>query len=76
MQQIEIIAHPSNSRPRVESDLFGTLHIYVKEPAQDGLANRAIQRSLAKHLGCKDRQLSLVAGAQGKYKRFKLATLS
>ncbi|TSC65655.1 MAG: Uncharacterized protein CEO22_398 [Candidatus Berkelbacteria bacterium Gr01-1014_85] len=74
MKMIEIIAHPSSKLPRVETDLLGLVHIYTKEPAQDGLANRAIKKSLAKYLDIKESQLNLIAGAQSKYKRFKITT--
>ena len=39
---ITVIAHPNSKKPRVEKDLFGTLHIYVSQPPLEGKANKAV----------------------------------
>lgn len=63
-----IVAHPNSRRPRVESDLLGTLHVYVREPPLEGRANLALIESLADHFNVKKNQIRLVSGDKSKYK--------
>ncbi len=40
--KINVIAHPNAKKPRIEKDLTETIHVYIKEPPQEGKANEAI----------------------------------
>ncbi len=66
-----IIAHPNAKKPRIEEDLLGTVHVYVKAPPLDGRANNAIADALAKHLNVKKSQLRQVSGKKSKHKVFE-----
>ncbi|HMQ01526.1 MAG TPA: DUF167 domain-containing protein [Candidatus Doudnabacteria bacterium] len=70
--KLAIIAHPNSKRPRIESDLFGTLHVYVSEPALENRANLAVIEALAKYLQIKKAQLKLISGRKSKNKLFEI----
>lgn len=63
-----IVAHPNSRRPRIETDLLGTLHVYVREPPLEGRANQALRESLADHFGVKKNQVRLISGEKSKHK--------
>lgn len=62
----------SRKGPLVEVGADGELTIYVPERAVDGKANEAVTRLLAEHLGVPRRQVSLIAGATARIKRFRI----
>lgn len=70
--KLSIIAHPNAKKPRVEKDLLGELHVYVKEPPLEGKANEAIIKSLAKYLGARTSRVILVSGEKSKNKTFEI----
>ena len=70
--QISITAHPNSKNPRVEKDLFGGLHIYVKEPPLENRANGAVIGALAGYFKVKKYQITLVHGAKSKQKVFSI----
>ena len=72
MQKITIIAHPSTKKPRVEKDMLGALHIYVREPALEGRANGAMRKALADYMQVKENQLMLISGAKKKQKTYAI----
>jgi uncharacterized protein YggU (UPF0235/DUF167 family) len=67
---ISIIAHPNSKRPRIEKDLFGTLHIYVNQPPLEGKANKAVAESLAEHFKTNKSKIKLIRGSKSKQKVF------
>ncbi len=70
--KITIQAHPNAKKPRIEKDLFGGLHIYVREPALENKANLAVIEALAKYLKTKKYNLELVSGHKSKIKFFNV----
>ena len=40
--KLEIVVHPNSKNPRVEKDLTGMIHVYVKAPPLEGKANQAV----------------------------------
>lgn len=72
MMTITITAHPSSKRPRIEKDLFGSIHVYVSQPPLEGKANQAIIEALAKYLGVRKNQLELVRGEKSRQKTFQI----
>jgi uncharacterized protein YggU (UPF0235/DUF167 family) len=69
---ISVIVHPNNKRPRIEKDLFGDLHIYVKEPPLEGQANDSVRKALAKHFSVSPSRVSLLRGQRSKLKVFQI----
>lgn len=69
---ITIIAHPNSKKPRVEKDLFGTLHVYVNQPPLEGKANKAVAESLAEHFKTSKSKVILVRGEKSKQKVFNI----
>lgn len=67
-----IFAHVNSKKPRIEKDLFGSLHIYVKEPPLEGKANLAILKALAEHLKLPKSRIILVKGEKSKQKTFEV----
>lgn len=69
---LSIIAHPNSKNPRIEKDLLGKIHVYVKEPPLEGRANNAIKDAIAKYFQKKGGEVFLVAGEKSKNKNFKI----
>ena len=70
-----VVVHVKPGRrkgPLVDVDDAGRLTIYVREPAADGRANRAVTRLLAEHFGVPNSRVELVAGATARVKRFRI----
>ncbi|OGL56285.1 hypothetical protein A2195_00930 [Candidatus Shapirobacteria bacterium RIFOXYA1_FULL_39_17] len=40
--QITVIVHPNSKNPRIEKDMFHTLHVYVTAPPLEGKANKKV----------------------------------
>lgn len=70
--EITVTAHPNSKKPRVEKDLFGGLHVYVKEPPLEGKANKAVIASLAEFLKIPKSRMVLKKGIKSKQKTFSL----
>lgn len=70
--KIEIMVHPNSKRPRVEKDLLGLLHVYVKEPPLEGKANQAAGQALAEYYKVSKSSVILVHGEKSKHKVFKI----
>jgi uncharacterized protein len=69
---ITIIAHPNSKKPRVEKDLFGTLHVYVNQPPLEGKANKAVAGALAEYFKTSKSKVVLVRGEKSKQKVFNI----
>jgi uncharacterized protein (TIGR00251 family) len=65
---VKITTHPNSKKPRVETDLFGQLQVYVNQPPLEGRANEAVILALAKHFKVKKYQVALISGAKSKQK--------
>jgi hypothetical protein len=70
--QVAIIAHPNSKKPRIEKDLFGTLHVYVSEPPLEGKANNAVRETLAEYFKTKKSAVMLMSGEKSKNKVFEI----
>jgi uncharacterized protein len=72
--RVAVIAHPNSQKPRIETDLLETLHVYVAEPPLEGKANRAVAAALADYFRTKRSNVLLVSGERSKNKVFQIAT--
>ncbi len=63
----------SRKGPLVEADADGQLTVYVREPAIDGKANKAVIRVLAEHFGVPPSRVELTSGAAARIKRFRIS---
>lgn len=70
--EISVRVTPRASRARLEAAPDGGLRVYVTQPPEDGKANDAVRRLLAKHFGVAQGRLALVRGAKHREKRFRL----
>ena len=70
--KITITVHPNSKKPRIETDLFGQLHIYVYEPALEDRANLAVIQTLADHFKIRRSEITLLSGKKSKQKTFQL----
>jgi len=66
--KVSIIAHPNARKPRIESDLLGTLHVYVSQPPLEGKANRAVIEALAIYFKINKGNVILLSGEKSKNK--------
>lgn len=69
---ISVVAHPNSKNPRVEKDLLGTLHIYVREPPLEGKANLALINAVAEYFKVHKRSVMLIKGERSKNKTFEV----
>jgi hypothetical protein len=72
IMKVAIIAHPNSKNPRVETDLLGTMHVYVSAPPLEGKANKAVIEALAEHFKASRRKIILVGGEKSKNKLFEI----
>ncbi|MEV8466129.1 DUF167 domain-containing protein [Fluviibacterium sp. DFM31] len=70
-QQWQVRVTPRASRARVEETAEG-LRVYVTVAPENGKANAAVRKLLAKHLGVAPGRLDLVRGAKSRDKLFRL----
>lgn len=70
--KVALIAHPNAKKPRVERDSLGALHVYVKESAHEGKANRAIIASLATYFKTKQSRIVFLFGEKSRRKLFEI----
>lgn len=67
---ITVRVTPRASRARIVETEAG-LQVYVTVPPEDGKANAAVQKALAKHLGVAKSALRLIRGAKSRDKTFE-----
>ncbi len=72
LMKISIIAHPNAKRPRIETDLLETIHVYVNQPPLEDKANKAIVAALAAYYKQPKSAIRLVAGQKSKLKTFEI----
>ncbi|MFT4124731.1 MAG: DUF167 domain-containing protein [Gordonia sp. (in: high G+C Gram-positive bacteria)] len=72
-EQVIVTVKPSSRKgPLVETGPDGSITIYVREPATEGKANRAVAEVLAAHLDVPKSKIVLVGGATARTKRFRV----
>jgi uncharacterized protein YggU (UPF0235/DUF167 family) len=64
--------HPNSKNPRVLKKSENEYEVYVGQPPENGQANEAIIKLLAKHLKIKQNQLMIVSGLKSKTKLVEL----
>lgn len=73
-QQVVVTVKPNSRKgPLVQTGPDGSITIYVREPATEGKANRAVAELLARHLGVGKSRLNLIGGATSRTKRFRVS---
>lgn len=69
---IEVRVTPKASRERIDSSA-DPIRVYVTAPPEDGKANKAVQKLLAKALGVPKSRLELIRGQTSRDKVFRIA---
>lgn len=69
-----VVTVKPNSRkgPLVEVGDDGALTVYVREPATEGKATKAVGELLANHFGVPKSRVELLSGATSRVKRFRV----
>ena len=62
----------SKKGPLVQPVIDGSLLVYVREPAVEGKANKAVQGLLADYYGVSKRNIQMISGYKSKIKHFKI----
>jgi len=70
--KVSVIAHPNSKNPRIEKDAFNTIHVYVKEPARDGQANKTIIKTLARKYDVPKAAIKIIHGLKSKSKTVEI----
>jgi len=71
--RINILVKPNARKELIEKLPDGSLRVSVNEPAQEGRANEAVIRMLAKHFGVTKSAIRIAAGTRGKRKIVEVA---
>jgi len=66
--KLSIIVHPRSRKSRIEKDSSGSLHVYVTQLPQDGKANKAVIKELAKYFNTKKGNVFILSGEKSKNK--------
>lgn len=73
MRTITVIVKPSSKKgPAIQLGLDGGMLVYVKEPALDGKANRAVIELLAKHFNVPKSKIWILRGLKSNHKTFQI----
>ena len=72
--KLTVTVHPNSSHTRVETGTDGGLTIYLKEPATENKANRALISAIAAHFGVRKSAVLLLRGEKSKHKLIELLT--
>lgn len=70
--KIEVYVHTNSKSPRTEKNPDGILHIYVREPAVEGKANRAVINVLSEIYKTPKSSITLIHGTKSKNKVFEI----
>ena len=71
-QYLKVKVHAGEKKEKLLQKAPDSFEIWVKAPAERGLANAAVRAALAAHLGVAENKLSLVKGATSPAKIFLL----
>lgn len=69
---LKVKVHADEKKEKLLQKAPDTFEIWVKAPAERGLANAAVRAALAAHLGVAENKLSLIKGATSPAKIFLL----
>ena len=70
--KVNIFVHPNSKNPRIQKDLMGELHVYVKEPPLENKANKAVAEALAGYFKIGKSKVVLIRGGKSKLKVFEI----
>lgn len=71
--KVAVIVKPGSKKgPLVQPDLLGGLLVYVREPALEGKANKAVIALVAKHFGVPGSSVRLIRGHTSTRKLFEI----
>ncbi len=76
MTTLRVRVNPRSSHSRITGWQDGVLHIKLTAPPVEGAANKAAVEFLAKTLGVRKSQVTLVSGQTGRDKTFEVAGLA
>ena len=69
---LKVKVHADEKKEKLIQKSADTFEVWVKAPAERGLANAAVRAALAAHLGVAENKLSLIKGATSPAKIFLL----
>lgn len=72
---IDIKVVPSSGQQKIILDKSGIIKVYLKEPPEDGKANRELIKFLAKSLDLRQDEIEIVSGLISRKKRIKISKL-
>lgn len=65
MNIIRVKAFPDSKKAAIEEVAEKTLRIFIREPAQENQANRAVIRAVANHYDIPENKLRMISGHRG-----------
>lgn len=77
MSEVRVRVKPGSKKGSlVQTSLNGELVVYVREPAVEGKANKAVAELLADYYGVPKSNIQIVSGHKSRLKRFQVQTTS
>ncbi|MCM8779226.1 MAG: DUF167 family protein [Candidatus Omnitrophica bacterium] len=73
--KISVIVKTNSKKEKVEKIDEKTLRVYVKEPAKENRANKAVIELLSDYFQIPKAKISIVAGIKAKYKLIEIYEL-
>lgn len=70
--KIKVIVQANSKCPKTELNQEGNFHIYVREPATEGKANRAVVEKLSEIYKTPKSSITLIHGTKSKNKIFEI----
>lgn len=73
MSKVSVQVKPGSKKgPAIQASLTGELLVYVREPAIDGKANKAVAKLLAEYFDVPKSHVQIISGHKSKLKRFEI----
>lgn len=70
--RISVKVHPRSRQEKVEQTGDGEFEAWVREPPEEGRANRALVELLAEHFGAPKAEVRIVRGAGSRRKQVEI----
>lgn len=72
MNSIRLKAFPGSKKPAVEAVEEKVLRVFIREPAQNNQANKAVIRAVAAYYNIPENKLRLISGHRGLNKTIQI----
>jgi uncharacterized protein YggU (UPF0235/DUF167 family) len=76
MRQIKVKVFPDFKKQKIEEREPETFRVYIREKAQDNMANKGLIRALAEHFSLPEKNIRIVSGHHKSNKVIEIINMS